>query len=85
VTDRWANRDHLRSTQYKAGTNLAARVLGLAAPGPSGTVADVGCGNGTYLAELARRISSRRSWPPSQDSDGHYAIATHTGCLICES
>jgi SAM-dependent methyltransferase len=30
-------------------------VLDLAAPAPSDTIVDVGCGNGTYLAELARR------------------------------
>ena len=71
MTDPWANRAYLRGTQYKTDTNLAARqsiyayqqpridlaarVLDLAAPGPSGTVVDVGCGNGMYLAELARR------------------------------
>jgi ubiquinone/menaquinone biosynthesis C-methylase UbiE len=71
VTDPWANRDYLRGTQYKTDTNLAARqsiyayqhpridlaarVLDLAVPGPSGTIVDVGCGNGVYLAELGRR------------------------------
>lgn len=35
--------------------DLAARVLDLAGPVPPGPVADVGCGNGLYLAELARR------------------------------
>src|ERR1700745_1821720 len=71
VTDPWANRDYLRGTQYKTDTNLAARqsiyayqpprielparVPDLAAPARSGTVVDVGCGNGMYLAELARR------------------------------
>jgi ubiquinone/menaquinone biosynthesis C-methylase UbiE len=71
VTDPWDNRDYLRGTQYKTDTNLAARqsiyayqqpridlaarVLDLAAPGRSGTIVDVGCGNGMYLAELARR------------------------------
>jgi SAM-dependent methyltransferase len=71
VTDPWANRDYLRGTQYKTDTNLAARqsiyayqqpridlaarVLDLAAPDSSGTIVDVGCGNGMYLAELARR------------------------------
>ncbi|HEX3512683.1 MAG TPA: class I SAM-dependent methyltransferase, partial [Trebonia sp.] len=35
--------------------DLAARVLDLAAPAPSDTIVDVGCGNGMYLAELARR------------------------------
>ena len=67
----WDDRAYLRGTQYKTDTNLAARqsiyayqqpridlaarVLDLAAPGPSDTVVDVGCGNGMYLAELARR------------------------------
>jgi SAM-dependent methyltransferase len=67
----WADRDFLCGTQYKADANLAARqsiyayqrpridlaarVFDLAAPGPSGTIVDVGCGNGLYLAELARR------------------------------
>jgi SAM-dependent methyltransferase len=35
--------------------DLAARVLDVAAPAPGDVVADVGCGNGAYLAELARR------------------------------
>ncbi len=71
MTDPWADRDFLRGTQYKTDANLAARqsiyayqhpridlparVLDLAAPAPSDTIVDVGCGNGTYLAELARR------------------------------
>jgi SAM-dependent methyltransferase len=71
LTDPWAERDFLRGTQYKTDVNLAARqsiyayqhprvnlqarVLDLAAPAPSDTIVDVGCGNGTYLAELARR------------------------------
>ena len=71
MTDPWAERDFLRTTQYKTDANLAARqsiyayqhpriglaarVLDLAAPAPSDTVVDVGCGNGAYLAELARR------------------------------
>jgi ubiquinone/menaquinone biosynthesis C-methylase UbiE len=71
VTDPWSNRSFLRGTQYKTDANLAARqsiyayqhpridlqakVLDLAAPGPADTIVDVGCGNGTYLAELARR------------------------------
>jgi ubiquinone/menaquinone biosynthesis C-methylase UbiE len=57
--------------QYKTDANLAARqsiyafqhpridlparVLDLAAPADSDTIADIGCGNGWYLAELARR------------------------------
>ena len=71
MTDPWAERDFLRGTQYKTDANLAARqsiyayqhpridlqarVLDLAAPASSETILDVGCGNGTYLAELARR------------------------------
>jgi SAM-dependent methyltransferase len=71
MNDPWADRVFLRGTQYKTDANLAARqsiyayqrpridlaarVLDLAAPGPSGTIVDVGCGNGLYLAELARR------------------------------
>lgn len=67
----WADRAHLRSVQYKTDANLAARqsiyafqepqldlparVLDLAAPAESDTIADIGCGNGLYLAELARR------------------------------
>ena len=69
--DPWADRAHLRSVQYKTEANLAARqsiyafqhphvdlparVLDLAAPSGSDTIADIGCGNGRYLAELARR------------------------------
>jgi SAM-dependent methyltransferase len=71
MTEPWEDRDFLRGTQYKTDANLAARqsiyayqhprvnlqarVLDLAAPAPSDTIVDVGCGNGTYLAELARR------------------------------
>jgi len=69
--DLWANRAFLRRDQYKTDANLAARqsiyayqhpridlqatVLDLAAPAASDVIVDVGCGNGTYLAELARR------------------------------
>ena len=69
--DRWADQAHLRAVQYKTEANLAARqsiyafqhppvdlpawVLDLAAPAESDTIADIGCGNGRYLAELARR------------------------------
>ena len=69
--DPWANPAFLRGDQYKTDANLAARqsiyayrhpridlqatVLDLAAPASSDTILDVGCGNGTYLAELARR------------------------------
>lgn len=63
--------DRLQDVQYRTDANLAARqsiyacqqprldlpsrVLGLAVLRGDETVADIGCGNGTYLAELARR------------------------------
>jgi SAM-dependent methyltransferase len=69
--DPWADRAFLRDVQYQTDANLAARqsiysyqyphidlqgrVIDLAAPAAGETVCDVGCGNGTYLAELARR------------------------------
>jgi cyclopropane fatty-acyl-phospholipid synthase-like methyltransferase len=67
----WTDRSCLQNVQYRTDANLAARqsvyayqhpridlpaaVLDL--PGLRGgeTVADVGCGNGAYLAELASR------------------------------
>jgi SAM-dependent methyltransferase len=65
------NRDYLRHGQYGTDAQLAARqsiyqfqqpridlapaVLRLAGLDGTETVADVGCGNGIYLAELARR------------------------------
>jgi SAM-dependent methyltransferase len=71
MADSWDDRAYLRGTQYETDANLAARqsiyayqqpyvdlaarVVDLAGPAPSDTVADVGCGNGMYLAELARR------------------------------
>ena len=71
MAEPWADRAFLRGTQYKTDANLAARqsiyafqhpridlaarVLDLAAPAPSATIVDVGCGNGAYLAELAKR------------------------------
>jgi SAM-dependent methyltransferase len=70
-TDPWNNPAFLRDVQYRTDANLAARqsiyayqhpridlqarVIDLADPAPGATVADVGCGNGAYLAELARR------------------------------
>jgi ubiquinone/menaquinone biosynthesis C-methylase UbiE len=71
MTEPWNDRAYLRGTQYKTDANLAARqsiyayghprinlaarVLDLAAPAPSDVIVDVGCGNGMYLAELAKR------------------------------
>jgi SAM-dependent methyltransferase len=65
------DRDYLRTRQYRSDANLAARqsiyqyerprrnlpaeVVGLAGLTGAETVADIGCGNGIYLAELARR------------------------------
>lgn len=69
--DWWADRSYLRDVQYRTDANLAARqsiyeyqhprldlpalILDLAAPSPGEAIADVGCGNGAYLARLARR------------------------------
>jgi SAM-dependent methyltransferase len=65
------DRSRLTDIQYRTDANLAARqsiyayqrprldlptlVLGLAVLRGGETVADIGCGNGAYLAELARR------------------------------
>ena len=70
-TNPWSDRVFLRDVQYRTDVNLAARqstysyqqpridlqarVIDLAAPAAGETVVDVGCGNGMYLAELARR------------------------------
>jgi SAM-dependent methyltransferase len=70
-TDRWGDRDFLRDVQYRTDANLAARqsiyayqhpridlparVLDLASPEAVTVIADIGCGNGAYLAELAKR------------------------------
>src|SRR5215469_16274559 len=67
----WSDLSRLRDVQYRTEANLAARQsiyayqhpqvslpaasLDLAALRGDETVADVGCGNGAYLAELARR------------------------------
>jgi SAM-dependent methyltransferase len=67
----YTDRSWLRDVQYRTDANLAARqsiyayqyprldlpavVLGLAGLFGGETVAEVGCGNGAYLAELARR------------------------------
>jgi SAM-dependent methyltransferase len=67
----WADRACLQQVQYRTDANLAARqsiyahqhpridlpaaVLDLAALRGDESVADVGCGNGAYLAELSRR------------------------------
>ena len=71
LTEPWADRAFLRDVQYRTDANLAARqsiysyqepridlqarVIDLAAPTAGETICDVGCGNGMYLAELARR------------------------------
>jgi SAM-dependent methyltransferase len=68
---RWADRAYLRDVQYRTDANLSARqsiyahqrpridlpaaVLDLARLRGAEMVADVGCGNGAYLAELAAR------------------------------
>jgi SAM-dependent methyltransferase len=68
---RYTDRSWLRDVQYRTDGNLAARqsiyayqrprldlpavVLGLAGLRGNETVADVGCGNGAYVAELAQR------------------------------
>ena len=68
---RWTDRSYLQHVQYRTDANLAARqsifafqhpridlpaaVLDLAGLRGDETIADVGCGNGAYLAELARR------------------------------
>jgi SAM-dependent methyltransferase len=67
----WTDRSWLQEVEYRTDANLAARqsiyayqrprlnlpawALGLVTLTGAETVADVGCGNGTYLAELARR------------------------------
>jgi SAM-dependent methyltransferase len=67
----WTDRSGLQQGQYRTDANLAARqsiyayqhpqidlpaaVLDLAGARGDETVADVGCGNGAYLAQLARR------------------------------
>jgi SAM-dependent methyltransferase len=69
--DPWTDQSYLRESQYKTDVNLAARqsiyayqqpridlareTISLAALGGAEVVADVGCGNGRYLAGLARR------------------------------
>jgi SAM-dependent methyltransferase len=71
VAGPWADRIFLREIQYRTDVNLAARqsiyayqqppidligrVLDLAVPAGPEVVADIGCGNGRYLAELAQR------------------------------
>jgi predicted 3-demethylubiquinone-9 3-methyltransferase (glyoxalase superfamily) len=73
----WASRAFLRDVQYQDGTNLAARqslyayqqpfvdlpawVLDVASPSSAVAIADIGCGNGAYLAGLDRRGHRGRS------------------------
>ena len=75
-TDIWADRVFLREVQYRTDENLAARqsiyayqepkidlpavVLDAAGVPSGGVIADVGCGNGAYLAELASRAAVNR-------------------------
>jgi ubiquinone/menaquinone biosynthesis C-methylase UbiE len=70
VTEREDHRDYVVNVQYKTDANLAARqsiyrfqeprinlhehVLALAGPDGDETVLEIGCGNGAYLATLAR-------------------------------
>jgi len=77
MVDLWADRAFLRDVQYQSDVNLAARqsiyayqqpridlvaeVLDLVDLPSSGLVADIGCGNGRYLAELSRRAFEGRS------------------------
>jgi len=88
--DPWTGQSYLRESQYKTDVNLAARqsvyayqqpridlvreTLGLAALDGPEVVADVGCGNGRYLAELARR---------GHAGPALFPITTHSGCLVC--
>jgi SAM-dependent methyltransferase len=71
ATRPWTDRSCLRDVQYRTDANLAARqsiyayqhprldlpalVFGQVALTGEETVTDIGCGNGAYLAELARR------------------------------
>jgi SAM-dependent methyltransferase len=71
ATRLWTDRSRLRDVQYRTDANLAARqsiyayqhprldlpalVFGQVALTGDETVADIGCSNGAYLAELARR------------------------------
>ncbi|MFC7479790.1 class I SAM-dependent methyltransferase [Luedemannella flava] len=41
--------------QFRTGPSLLDAILDRAAPRPGATVADVGCGNGRFLADLRRR------------------------------
>jgi SAM-dependent methyltransferase len=70
------DRSYLTAIQYRTQANLAARqsiyayqqpprdlaraVVGLAALAGGETVADIGCGNGSYLAELVRQRQAGR-------------------------
>jgi SAM-dependent methyltransferase len=59
LEDQYARGDRLIARQslwsLRTGPALHTVVLDRAAPGGTETIVDVGCGNGTYLAELRRR------------------------------
>ena len=86
----WVDRSLLQGVQYRTDANLAARqalyahqrpridlarsVIGLAGLRDGETIADIGCGNGHYLAELARH---------SQAGPGAvFRVRTRSGCLV---
>jgi hypothetical protein len=100
----WDDRAYLRGTQYKTDTNLAARqsiyayqqprldlvarVLDLAGPVPSDTIADyvrslpgTPHGAGAGAAELAATVAAALPRTP----EGHFVITAHTGCLVCHA
>ena len=105
----WTDRSFLRDVQYKTDVNLAARqsiyasqrppadlpreIRGLAGLSGHEVVADIGCGNGRYLAELARLgyagpVVGAGLSPGMLHAARHRApraglVTTHSGCLVC--
>jgi trans-aconitate methyltransferase len=70
--------------------DLARGILSLAGLSGHEVVADIGCGNGIYLAELSRRrhagpvvgavaIADRLKAAPG----AVFRVTTHSGCLVC--